>query len=95
MTDQEFLEADFDALLQAMTLDEINTRHDAIDAKRAKAQAAEEADFLSEVVALKKPYAQARRRCISCEEWLQPMATRCSECGESLPVISASERING
>jgi hypothetical protein len=92
MTDQEFLDADFDVLLQSMTLDEINARHESIDAGRETAQDAMEAAFLGWTESRRIPYSRARRRCLECAEWLAPESNRCTECGAELPIVTGSMR---
>ena len=92
MTDQEFLDADFDALCATMTMDEINARHDLIDAGRPSAHTAAEASFVEYVRSVQVVLCKARRRCIECGETLPPKTIQCTECGEPLPVLSAEVR---
>ena len=92
MTDQEFLEADFDALLATMSMDEINARHDQIDAGRQSAHAAAEAAFVEYAHGMQVVLCKARRRCLECGETLPPKTIQCTECGEPLPVLSAEVR---
>lgn len=95
MTDREFLDADFDVLLQTMTVDEISDRLSAMQPKLAAHAAAacgdSDDEFFAWVESMKVPEGKRRKHCLRCGTTSGPDLYRCTKCYRRLLVVQKRE----